>query len=351
MASCPSPMSFAVRPGGGMSGERLSPSGLLTVSDRARRRDHRFLRALRERRAGSLVIAHRGDSYHAPENTLEAAIRAWRAGADAWELDVQLTRDGVPVVVHDGSLLRTTNAARCFPADPRAAGEFRVGHLDFEEIRVLDAGGWFLADRPASRTAAEFGTRSLLDPEDVRLFGSGAVRVPSLREALELTARLDWLVNVELKTFWDPSPALLDAVLVEIRRLALVDRVLLSSFDHRTLARARDAEPGIATGVLTESPLQIPERYVAEFVQGDCYHPSASVLGAAGSGSCDWPASQRLDRATLRALHDQGLSVLVYTVNDVRPGGIADQLARAGVDGLFTDDPAGMRRAVPGAAS
>ena len=277
-------------------------------------------------------------------------MRAWRAGADAWELDVQLTRDGVPVVVHDRSLLRTTNAAERFPADPRAAHGLQVCQFDFEEIRVLDAGGWFLADRPSSRNAAAFGTRSLLDPEDVCLFGSGTVRVPSLREALELTARLDWLVNVELKTFWEQNSVLLDAVLKEVRRLALIDRVLLSSFDHRALAQAREAEPGIATGVLTDSPLQAPGRYVAEIVQGDCYHASAAVLGAEGRGSCDRRASERLDRETLRALRDQGLSVLVYTVNDIRPGGVADQLARAGVDGLFTDNPRGMRSAIPGPA-
>ena len=165
-------VSCADRRGGGMDGDRLS--GLPTVTDGAPRHGHRFLAALRARRAGPLVIAHRGDSCHAPENTLEAALRAWQAGADAWELDVQLTRDGVPVVLHDASLLRTTDVARRFASDPRATSGFRVVDFDFDEIRQLDAGGWFLADPPDGRTAAEFGTRALLDPEDVRLFGAGA---------------------------------------------------------------------------------------------------------------------------------------------------------------------------------
>ncbi|MCW5559070.1 MAG: glycerophosphodiester phosphodiesterase, partial [Verrucomicrobiae bacterium] len=66
-----------------------------------------------------LLVAHRGASALAPENTLLAAERAWRDGAVAWEFDVHLSRDGVPVVIHDESLLRTTDVAERFPDDPR----------------------------------------------------------------------------------------------------------------------------------------------------------------------------------------------------------------------------------------
>src|SRR4051794_37261026 len=84
-----------------------------------------WLRALRRPRPGRpLIIAHRGDSSHAPENTLEAALLGRDSGADAWELDVQLTRDGVPVVVHDETLLRTTDVARRFAGDPRGDDGF-----------------------------------------------------------------------------------------------------------------------------------------------------------------------------------------------------------------------------------
>src|SRR5689334_23672697 len=81
------------------------------------------------------VIAHRGDSSHVPENTLEAAQRAWDVGADAWELDVRLTRDGVPVVIHDATLVRTTTVAQQFPDDPRAQASYRVADFDLEEIK------------------------------------------------------------------------------------------------------------------------------------------------------------------------------------------------------------------------
>src|SRR5262245_59431253 len=81
------------------------------------------------------VIAHRGDSSRAPENTLEAGLAAHRGGADAWELDVQLSRDRVPVVIHDDSLLRTTDVAMRFPDDPRRVSGYLVGDFDLDELR------------------------------------------------------------------------------------------------------------------------------------------------------------------------------------------------------------------------
>src|SRR5690242_16686952 len=94
---------------------------------------NRFLTLLRSPRECPVIVAHRGDSYHAPENTLEAARRGWQSGAEAWELDVQLTRDSVPVVLHDESLLRTTDVAARFADDPRGRDGFRVADFDFDE--------------------------------------------------------------------------------------------------------------------------------------------------------------------------------------------------------------------------
>ena len=107
-------------------------------------------RSLLRRGDRPLVVAHRGDSAYAPENTLEAARRAWDEGADAWELDVQLARDGVPVVLHDESLVRTTDVATRFAGDPRGASGFLVADFDFEEIRTLDAGSWFVEPERAA---------------------------------------------------------------------------------------------------------------------------------------------------------------------------------------------------------
>src|SRR5262249_25294 len=137
------------------------------------------------------VVAHRGDSAHAPENTLEAARLGHLGGADLWELDVQLARDGVPIVVHEGTLVRTTDAARTLTGDERACDGFRVADFTSAEARGLDAGSWFLDPAGPYRSAAWFGTLDRLTSQDRERFGSGVVRMPTLVEALELTAALD----------------------------------------------------------------------------------------------------------------------------------------------------------------
>jgi glycerophosphoryl diester phosphodiesterase len=290
------------------------------------------------------IIAHRGDSFHAPENTLEAGRAGKDAGADAWELDVQLTRDGVPVVVHDESLLRTTDVARQFAGDPRGEAGFLVAHFTSDEIRTLDAGSWFLTPEGGPRTASGFGTLAQLDPRERARFASGAVRVPTLAEALALTAGLDWLVNVELKSFPNTDPHLLDAVLDVVAATGTATRVLISSFDHRDVARCARRRPDIATGVLAATPLHRPERYVRDEVGALAYHPSSIVLGAGSDAYLRSPSPRALRRDELSDLRGRGVPVLVYTVNETAADGLAAHLAEAGVDGFFSDDPAGLAR-------
>lgn len=290
-----------------------------------------------------MLIAHRGDSAHAPENTLEAAQRARDEGADAWELDVQLSRDGVPVVLHDRSLMRTTDVVARFAGDPRGASGFLGADFDFDEIRTLDAGSWFLEPSGGHRTASAFGTWGELGPAERARYASGAVRVPSLAEALALTDRLDWLVNVELKSFPDDDPRLLEAAYGVIRRTRTSARVLISSFDHADVARATRLDPEIATGVLASTPVYRPSEYVREHVRADTYHPSAEVLGVRSNAYRRLPSAASLCLGDLEALRRDDVPVLVYTVNDSNPGGLASHLVEAGVSGLFTDDPRGLR--------
>src|SRR5512144_1420613 len=108
----------------------------------------------------------------APENALEAAKLAWVQGADAWELDVQLSRDGVAVVLHDAKLARTTDIARQLPRDRRGRDGFRVCDFDLAEIRTLDAGSWFLDDSTAHRSAADFGTLAQISPTQRAVYRS-----------------------------------------------------------------------------------------------------------------------------------------------------------------------------------
>jgi glycerophosphoryl diester phosphodiesterase len=295
------------------------------------------------------VIAHRGDSAHAPENTLEAARLAWLAGADAWEVDVQLSRDGVAVVLHDPSLVRTTDVALRFAGDARGRQGFHVSEFDWHELEALDAGSWFVAEQGADRGAAAFGTLDGLDESRRRFYRSGAIRVPSLLDALTLTVELEWLVNVEIKSFPEGPPGLVDAVLDAVERTGAADRVLLSSFDHRDLVRIPDlagpARPGlmaIPRGALVAAPLAAPHRYLTELVGAQTYHVSTPCLGTESLAYRRQPSSASLRGEDLALLTQSGIPVLVYTVNDTRPGGLADHLAELGVAGLFTDDPGGV---------
>src|SRR3954466_3454351 len=112
---------------------------------------NRFLDLLKSPRPRPVVVAHRGDSFHAPENTLAAARLAWEVGGDAWELDVQLTRDGVAVVFHDERLARTTDISDRFRGDERGTRGFLLSDFDWSEVRALDAGSWFYEEPDRDR--------------------------------------------------------------------------------------------------------------------------------------------------------------------------------------------------------
>ena len=283
------------------------------------------------------MIAHRGDSAHAPENTLEAARKAHEAGADAWELDVQLSGDGVAVVVHDETLERTTDVARRFEGDPRGLEGWRVGDFDASEIGRLDAGSWFVDPRGGPRSAEEFGTAASLAIEDRARYGSGAIGVPSLVEALEWTVGRDWAVNVELKPSDAADPALTRAVLDAIDAAGAADRVLISSFDHEAAGAIAGRRPDLATAVLATSPIARPAEYCRGWVGVDAYHTSTLGVGAESSSYRRRPSPGNLRLEDIKAARASGVLFSVYTVNDVR---LARDLAAAGISGLFTDDPA-----------
>ena len=306
---------------------------------------NRFLAFLRARGANPVIVAHRGDSFRAPENTLEAARLAWEAGAPAWELDVQMTRDGVPIVLHDESLLRTTDVAARFPDDPRALAGYRVYDFDLSEIRAFDAGSWFVAADGGPRSARSFGTLGELEPRSVALYRSGRVTIPTLAEALNLTKEQDWLVNVEIKSFPEGPRGLVERVLEVIDQTDTASRVLISSFDHTDVAQANRPGREFALGILTMTPLYRTCDYATELVGADTVHVSAEVLGAASIAYRRQPTARSLRTELVDTLKQRHIPLLVYTVNNHGRESLAEQMALIGVDGLFTDDPQGLMRA------
>jgi len=225
-----------------------------------------------------LVIAHRGASGTCPENTLAAFRRAEQLGAGMIELDVQLTRDGRVVVMHDWTLERTTD------------GSGAVRDWTLAELRARDAGAWFA---PAFR----------------------GERVPTLAEVL---AAVRLPVNVELKPVGDDG--LEGCALEVVERGAALDRVVFSSFAPSALEGLRRRSSAAEIAVLWEREPIAEGLRLAERVGARALHLRKDAV----------------DGAAMRAAAGAGLPVRAWTVND--PGETA-HLVDLGVAGIFTDFP------------
>lgn len=275
---------------------------------------------------GPLIIAHRGDKGSMPENTRPAFARALEVGADLIELDVVLTRDDHPVVVHDLHL--SPDLARAPDGRFVTAPGPAIRSLDLAELRRYDLG----AARPGSAIARDYPDQAQLD----------GVAVPTFAEVLALTrphpgARL----LVEIKS--DPAaPDLCAApghvaarVLADVDAAAMRGRVILQSFDWRVVEALRGLAPEMTLGCLS---------WVDEpFMPG----PTEALPGLAHRLGANMWAPYHLDLtapllAEARAL---GLLVFVWTVNSPED---LDRAFALGPDGIITDFPSrAMRRRTP----
>jgi glycerophosphoryl diester phosphodiesterase len=223
-------------------------------------------------------VAHRGYSAVAPENTLPALAAAGRAGATFVEFDVRTTADGVPVVIHDRTVDRTTN------------GTGAVCELAADEIRGLDAGSWFA---PAY----------------------AGVRVPSLAEALEALSAPRLLLEIK-------PPATAEQVKVILAMVAdrgLTGRTVVQSFDPVIVRLVREVAPEAARGLLR---LRLEADTVALARELDVAYCNPSVTEVLA------------DPATVASLSNAGIAILPWTANDTTQW---PELIRAGVAGLISD--------------
>ena len=232
------------------------------------------------------IIAHRGASAAAPENTLAAIALAAGLGARAVELDVTLSRDAVPVILHDDTLERTTDGAGPVAAVP------------YERLAQLDAGSWF---------SREFAGE----------------KVPTLAEAAALIRARFMAFNLEIK----PSPGR-EAETAE-RALAVLAGVwppdaplVISSASPASLAVARDGAPRWQRGLIVD---RVPRDWRARLAAQGCVSLHCSAAAASP--------------ALVREVHAAGYRVLAWTVNRT---GRARRLFADGVDGIFTDQVAAM---------
>ena len=283
------------------------------------------------------IQGHRGARGLLPENTIPAFERAIELGVDVLELDLGLTRDGVPVVHHDRALEpeRTRDATGAWLAPP---GPF-LNMLDLAALSEFDVG----RAAPGSKIAKRF-------PEQVPRDGT---RIPALAEVLALGRRpgADGIrFNIETKlTPLAPEETagpeeFATAVVAVLRAEGMIDRADLQSFDWRVLHAARKLAPDLATVCLTAE-----RRWIDNILRGrpgpspwtagfgiEAFDGSVPRLVAAARCAVWSPYYRDLTQEALVEAHALGLRVVVWTVNEV------DEmlaLARLGVDGIITDYP------------
>jgi glycerophosphoryl diester phosphodiesterase len=231
-----------------------------------------------------IVIAHRGDKKHAPENTLSAFKLAAEKGADAIEFDVKLTSDGHVIVLHDRTVNRTTN------------GTGNMSELPFSALRDLDAGAWF--------------------SEDFR-----GECIPTLDEVFETVGKRVYM-NVELKDYGTLGDALVPKVIELVTKHGLQNRVLFSSFFARNLMKARSLLSEVPRGLLCMPGLA--GFWGRTFTWRGDYFALHPHLADAGPG-------------LVNRVHAAGKRVHVWTVNAEED---LKGMIGLGVDAILTDDPA-----------
>jgi len=258
-----------------------------------------------------IIIAHRGARSLAPENTLPAAQKAVELGADAWEIDVQLTADGVPVVIHDETLSRTSDVRKKAVFSERKP--WLVHTFSLEELRTLDFGSWFAESDPFGQIDSW-----LLREKDLHF---GKMPVLLLRDALAFTRDRNFKINVEIKDLsgLPGDAAVVEKVLGLVRESDMSDQVLISSFNYDYLWQIKSLYPEISTAVLTEISRTDPLGLLRE-LSAEAYHPRADLIRP----------------AQISFLREKGFYVNIWTVNDAAA---AQKFAEAGATGIFTDFP------------
>lgn len=235
------------------------------------------------------IWAHRGASGYAPENTLKAFSLAIEQGADGVELDVQLTDDGVPVVIHDEMVDRVTD------------GSGYVKDYTLEKLKTLCCKNNF-SDEPD-------------------------IRIPTLAEVYELLAPTGLTVNVELKTGIFPYEGIEEKVLLEAEKWNMENRIWYSSFHHKSLVRIKELNPKVKTGILYQDGFIDVPKY-ARNLGADALHPAGYLL---------------LEEGFVNTCKAQGIPLHVWTVNEEY---YIRYMAGIGIDAVITNYPDIGRKAV-----
>lgn len=256
------------------------------------------------------AVAHRGASAYSPENTVAAVDEAHKRRITWVENDVQRTKDGRLVVMHDTTLNRTTNAEQLYPR----RSPWKISDFTLAQIKRLDAGRWFA---PAYR----------------------GERVPTLRQYLAAVDRNKQNLMLEIKAP-ELYPGIEKQILAELRKAGwlsarhLERRLIIQSFSAASVKAVHRQEPDLKTAYLGMPKTgDLPD--YAKFT--DQINPSHKSVTSAYLAAVH----------RLKGAHDRKLEVFTWTVND---GPTAVRLAKLGVDGIITNTPDVVRDAVAGKA-
>lgn len=232
------------------------------------------------------LIAHRGASAYAPENTMPAFKRLRQFACQFVEYDVMLTQDAIPVVHHDFSLARTTNK------------QAQLADCDYTMLQTLDAGSWF-----------------------DRRFKSA--RIPSLQQVLQFLNKQHIHSNIELKSPDAKQDRLVEKVYecILLNKQGDLSLPLISSFQWSLLVAMRDLSKEIPIGVLLDSWDETVFTYIQR-LRASSLHINVSLVSK--------------ERITHIKQQCPGLNIYAYTVNDRH---VAHHCAAAGVDAIFSDHP------------
>jgi glycerophosphoryl diester phosphodiesterase len=246
-----------------------------------------------------LILGHRGASAIAPENTIAAFSQAFADGADGIEFDVRLSRDGVPVVIHDANLKRTGLVDRV------------IAELDAAELARVDVGSWFTTRRSGTSYAGE--------------------RLPLLSKVFEVFRDSRKLLYIEMKCETGEGATLAKEVARLTREAQLGDCVVVESFDLQAIAAVKGCDAGLRTAALFEPKFTRP---LSSFRR-------SKIVDAALAAGADEIALHHLlaGDSLVEKSRDAGLEVVVWTVDDARWIKRAQSL---GIKALIANDPARM---------
>lgn len=273
-----------------------------------------------------ITHAHRGARGYAPENTMPAFHKALELKAEALELDVNLTKDGVAVIYHDYVLTRTTNIAE-LPALQKKGEKTGIHDLTLEEVRTLDAGKWYMENDPFEQIKE--GTVS-----KETAAGFVGTRIPTLEELLAFIKESGMLLNLEIKDqteIDDQSHTIVHTVLEHIRKFDVKNQTMISSFNHDYLKTIHEEMPEMPLGVLTEERIEQPVEYCKK-LHAAAYHPCRRFTTS----------------DDIKALHEAGMLVNIWTINCEHE---LYTFANWGTNGLISDFPDRARTAIQNVSS